>query len=73
MTDQLATRAVDALAAIRAIEPGSEHPMRATVRTLKREAEFILEQAFNRAHALAYAAQDVIKDYDQAEKERGAA
>jgi hypothetical protein len=47
--------------------------MRAAVRTLKREAECILSDAFIRAHALAYAAQDVIKDFEKAEKEGSAA
>jgi len=73
MTDQLATRAVDVLAAVRAISPSLEHPMRHTVRTLKREAECILSDAFTRAHALAYAAEQIIDDYDKATKNGGAA
>ena len=66
MSDQLATRAVDVLATIRAIAPSGEHPMRHTARALKQEAENVLSEAFTRAQNLVFLADQVIRDYDRA-------
>lgn len=69
MSDQLATRAVDVLAAIRAIAPSFEHPMCHIACALQREAEKILQDAFVRATELTYLAAAITKDYDKATKE----
>lgn len=58
----LADCAVAALAAVAAIGEGAmtlDHPERHAVRNLKREAEGLLREAFNRAEGLAYMAKDL--------------
>jgi len=67
-TDQLATRAVDAISAVRAIQVDTENPLRHIPRGLKREAEGILEAAFHRAHMLAMIAQEAIQDGEKIAK-----
>jgi len=68
-TDQLATRAVDALAAVRSIAIDNSHPMRHIARSLKHEAEAVLSEAFTRAYMLATLADQAMKDYDHAKQE----
>jgi hypothetical protein len=57
----LADRAVETLAAVRAMDTGValEHPERHTVRELKATAEQIIEQALRQAARLAESANDL--------------
>jgi hypothetical protein len=70
-TESIETRAVAALARMQRIgeDMPDMHPMRHQVRAIKREAYNILDEAFNRAHQLAYMASDAVTDYDKAVKE----
>ncbi|PUE09035.1 hypothetical protein B9Z51_08885 [Limnohabitans sp. T6-5] len=70
-TESIETRAVAALAMMQRIGEGMPdmHPMRHQVRALKREAYNALDEAFRRAHQLAYLAADTVGDYDKAVKE----
>lgn len=70
MRENLSSACIDAMAAVRAIDPGTDHPMRHAVRSLKHEAESVLENAFRTAHGLAILAQSTISDYDRATAER---
>ena len=65
----LATRAIDALCAVRAIEASHSHPMRHNVRALKITAESVLTDAFRRVHDLAFLANSIVSDYDKAQEE----
>ena len=57
----LSDSAVDALAAVRAMDAAitNAHPQRHAVRNLKRMAEATLTEAFRRAHDLAWQARDL--------------
>ena len=57
----LAESAVDALAAVRAMDANitNDHPQRHAVRYMKRLAETVLSDAFRQAHSLAWQAQDL--------------
>ncbi len=63
---------ISAVTRIGLMEDGisNEHPLRHTVRTLKRTAELILSNASWEAEGLAWAAINLVSDY---EKERAAA
>jgi len=71
----LADRAVDAIAAVRAMGEGlgMEHPERHAVRDLKRAAEAILETALHQARGLAYTAEGLSTDMRKEEAARAAA
>jgi len=60
-TKSLADRAVETLAAVRAMDTGVEieHSERHTVREMKATAEQIIEQALRQAQRLAVSAQDL--------------
>lgn len=66
----LADCAVSALAEVRAIGEtlDNEHPMRHTVRNMKRMAEQIMSDAMRQATELSYNAERLVKDYDEAMK-----
>ena len=68
----LADRAVDAIAAVRAMGEGlgMEHPERHAVRDLKRAAEAILETALHQARGLAYTAEGLSTDMRKEEAAR---
>lgn len=68
----LADCAVAVLAEIRSIDANQDtsHPMRHTVRALKRVAERIMSDAMQQASDLAYQANQIVKDYDEAEKKK---
>lgn len=69
-TQSLADCAVSALAEVRAIGEtlDNEHPMRHTVRNMKRMAEQIMSDAMRQATELSYNAERLVKDYDEAMK-----
>ena len=71
----LADRAIETLAAVRAMDDGVElaHPERHAVHELKRAAEAILDTALRQAYMLAHAAQDLREDMRKKEKEGAAA
>lgn len=71
----LADKAVDAIAAVRAMGEGlgMEQPERHAVRDLKRAAEAILETALHQARGLAYTAEGLSTDMRKQEAERAAA
>ena len=76
MTHQsLADKAVDAIAAVRAMGEGlgMEHTERHAVRDLKRAAEAILETALHQARGLAYTAESLSTDMREEEAARAAA
>ena len=76
MSEQsLADRAVEALAAVRAMDAGVEltHPERHAVRDLKRAAEAILDTALRQAYMLTHAAQNLSEDMRKKEKESASA
>ncbi|MEG1769180.1 MAG: hypothetical protein RR311_11990 [Comamonas sp.] len=76
MTHQsLADKAVDAIAAVRAMGEGlgMEHPERHAVRDLKRAAEAILETALHQARGLAYTAEGLSTDMRKEEAARAEA
>lgn len=62
-TGSIADDAVAALAAVRAMDAGitNDDPHRHIVRSLKRNAEAILIEAFRRSHELAYQAEELGK------------
>ena len=68
----LADRAVDAIAAVRAMGEGlgMDHPERHAVRDLKRAAEAILETALHQARGLAYTAEGLSTDMRKEEAAR---
>lgn len=68
----LADKAVDAIAAVRAMGEGlgMEHPERHAVRDLKRAAEAILETALHQARGLAYTAEGLSTDMRKEEAAR---
>lgn len=71
----LAEKAVDAIAAVRAMGEGlaMEHPERHAVRDLKRAAEAILETALHQARGLAYTAESLSTEMREEEAARAAA
>ena len=71
----LADRAIETLAAVRAMDDGVElaHPERHAARELKRAAEAILDTALRQAYMLALAAQDLREDMRKKEKESAVA
>lgn len=71
----LAEKAVDAIAAVRAMGEGlgMEHPERHAVRDLKRAAEAILETALHQARGLAYTAEGLSTDMRKEEAARAEA
>lgn len=76
MTHQsLADKAVDAIAAVRAMGEGlgMDHPERHAVRDLKRAAEAILETALHQARGLAYTAEGLSTDMRKLETARATA
>lgn len=66
----LADCAVSALAEVRAMGENldNEHPMRHAVRNMKRMAEQIMTDSMRQATELAYNAERLVKDYDEATK-----
>lgn len=71
----LADKAVDTIAAVRAMTDGveNEHPERHAVRELKRAAEALLETALHQARGLAYTADHLREDMRKQEAQRAAA
>lgn len=70
-SDQLATQAVDCLAAVRAIEVGNDNPLRYIARCCKREAESIMQNAFHHAQMLATTAQEAIREGEKIKTAHG--
>jgi hypothetical protein len=64
----LSDDAISALSEVKQIgeKLDDEHPMRHAARSMKRQAETILSNAFRLATELAYLAEQVAKDYDEA-------
>lgn len=62
--ESLADRAVDTLAAVRAMCEGvsNEHPERQTIRDLKQIAENLIEEALRQARHLTFIAQSLSSD-----------
>lgn len=65
-TESLAERTVYALARVQVIGAtmSSNHPMRHTVRNLKRMAEQTISDAIQKATDISYLAEQVVKDHD---------
>jgi hypothetical protein len=64
----LSDDAISALSEVKQIgeKLDDDHPMRHAARSMKRQAENILSNAFRQATELAYLAGQVTKDYDKA-------
>jgi hypothetical protein len=73
-TPSLADQAIAALASVRAMDDGIDNtlPERHIVRSLKRNAEQILADAFRQVSNLAYLAADVRNTFRDATREHGA-
>lgn len=68
--NSLADDVIAALSEVRRIGENmdNEHPMRNSVRDMKRTAESIIAEAMRNATDLAYQAQRLVKDYDSSVK-----
>jgi Na+-translocating ferredoxin:NAD+ oxidoreductase RnfC subunit len=69
MSQSIADQFIDTMAALRAITPENDEPMRHSIRMIKHEAEMIIEEALRRAYAMSYQARAIQKDAADAIKE----
>lgn len=74
MSESIADTAVRALNEVQAMDErvDSNHPLRHTVREMKQVAQCIISNAMDQAARLAYCAERMVKDYDEAKKKGGA-